>query len=197
MAHRHHRADAGRHQLRRNRSRHLSLGLRRLAGLEHEERDAVVAQQRADLRRVDEPRLALVLPLGAITVFLEHEPTEPLVAVVHALTIEVHDVEAWREHYALTLEHWYCGLMKNREEAIEHVGLEKFRMWAIYLAGGSVGFADASIHICQVVASKMNPGVTMVVAKVLAVCLVGLSVELVFVGLNSWGVVEIVGLKAG
>ena len=40
-------------------------------------------------------------------------------------------------------------------------------------------------------------GVTMVVVKVLAVCLVGLSVELVFVGLNSWGVVEIAGLKAG
>ena len=54
-----------------------------------------------------------------------------------------------------------------------------------------------ALRYCQVVASKMNPGVTMVVAKVLAVCLVGLSVELVFVGLNSWGVVEIVGLKAG
>ncbi|MFC1830719.1 MarC family protein [Thermodesulfobacteriota bacterium] len=54
-----------------------------------------------------------------------------------------------------------------------------------------------ALRYCQVIASKMNPGVTMVVAKVLAVCLVGLSVELVFVGLNGWGVVEIAGLKAG
>ena len=54
-----------------------------------------------------------------------------------------------------------------------------------------------ALRYCQVVASKMNPGVTMVVAKVLAVCLVGLSVELVFVGLNGWGIVEITGLKAG
>lgn len=54
-----------------------------------------------------------------------------------------------------------------------------------------------ALRYCQAIASRMNPGVTMVVAKILAVCLVGLSVELVFVGLNSWGVVEIVGLKAG
>lgn len=54
-----------------------------------------------------------------------------------------------------------------------------------------------ALRYCQVIASRMNPGVTMVVAKVLAVCLVGLSVELVFVGLNGWGVVEIAGLKAG
>jgi len=54
-----------------------------------------------------------------------------------------------------------------------------------------------SLRYCQVVASRMNPGVTMVVAKVLAVLLVGLAVELMFVGLNTWGVVEIIGLKAG
>ncbi len=43
----------------------------------------------------------------------------------------------------------------------------------------------------------MSPPATMVVAKVLAVCLVGLAVELMFVGLNALGVVEITGLKAG
>jgi small neutral amino acid transporter SnatA (MarC family) len=54
-----------------------------------------------------------------------------------------------------------------------------------------------ALRYCKVVARKMNPGVTMVIAKVLAVCLVGLAVELVFVGLNGWGVVKITGLKAG
>lgn len=53
------------------------------------------------------------------------------------------------------------------------------------------------LRYCQAIASRMNPGVTMVVAKVLAVLLVGLAVELMFVGLNSWGVVEVTGLKAG
>lgn len=67
---------------------------------------------------------------------------------------EVHDVEAWREHYALTCQHWYRELMRHKDEAIAFVGEEKFRMWALYLAGVSIGFADGSMHICQVVASK-------------------------------------------
>lgn len=67
---------------------------------------------------------------------------------------EVHDVEALREHYALTSRHWYRGLMARKEEAVSFVGLEKFRMWALYLAGVSIGFADGSMHICQVVATK-------------------------------------------
>jgi len=67
---------------------------------------------------------------------------------------EVHDIEAWREHYALTTQHWYRGLMAHREEAIKFVGIEKFRLWALYLAGVSIGFASGSMHICQVVATK-------------------------------------------
>ena len=67
---------------------------------------------------------------------------------------EVHDVEAWREHYALTTRHWYKKLMARKEEAINFVGIEKFRMWALYLAGVSIGFTDGSMHICQIVATK-------------------------------------------
>jgi len=67
---------------------------------------------------------------------------------------EVHDVEALREHYALTARHWYRALMRHQDEAIAFVGEEKFRMWALYLASVSIGFADGSMHICQVVASK-------------------------------------------
>jgi len=67
---------------------------------------------------------------------------------------EVHDMEAWREHYALTCQHWYRELLLHKDEAIEFVGEEKFRMWALYLAGVAIGFTDGSMHICQVVASK-------------------------------------------
>ncbi|MEN8258063.1 MAG: cyclopropane-fatty-acyl-phospholipid synthase family protein [Thermodesulfobacteriota bacterium] len=67
---------------------------------------------------------------------------------------EVHDVEAWREHYGLTARHWYRRLMERKEEAVNFVGLEKFRMWALYLAGVSLGFTAGSMHICQVVATK-------------------------------------------
>jgi len=67
---------------------------------------------------------------------------------------EVHDVEALREHYALTTRHWYKRLMARKEEAINFVGIEKFRIWALYLAGVSIGFTNGSIHICQIVATK-------------------------------------------
>jgi len=67
---------------------------------------------------------------------------------------EVHDVEALREHYAITARHWYRNLMINRKMAIKYVGMEKFLMWSLYLAGVSIGFADGSMHICQVVATR-------------------------------------------
>jgi len=67
---------------------------------------------------------------------------------------EVHDVEAWREHYALTSRHWYRRLMARQEDAVSFVGREKLRMWLLYLAGVSIGFTDGSMHICQVVATR-------------------------------------------
>ncbi len=74
--------------------------------------------------------------------------------VLEICGFEVHDVEAWREHYALTAAHWYRNLMARKEEALGFVGAEKLRMWALYLVGVSIGFADGSIGICQVVATK-------------------------------------------
>ncbi len=44
--------------------------------------------------------------------------------------------------------------MARKEEAISFIGMEKFRMWTLYLAGASIGFTDGSMHICQVVATK-------------------------------------------
>ncbi|HBV65098.1 MAG TPA: SAM-dependent methyltransferase [Rhodopirellula sp.] len=67
---------------------------------------------------------------------------------------EVHDVESLREHYALTLKYWSKNLTANKEEAIRLVGPEKYRLWAAYMTGGSVGFTAGSIKIYQVLASK-------------------------------------------
>ena len=67
---------------------------------------------------------------------------------------EVHDTEAWREHYALTCKAWCERLTANREEAIKLVGVERYRLWAAYLAGASCGFTDGGIKIYQIVASK-------------------------------------------
>ena len=49
---------------------------------------------------------------------------------------------------------------------------------------------------CLRIAKALSPGVMMTLGKIIAILLVGLAVELMFVGLNSWGVVSIEGLKA-
>lgn len=49
---------------------------------------------------------------------------------------------------------------------------------------------------CLGIARALSPPVTIALGKIVAVMLVGLAIELMFVGLNSWGVVSIEGLKA-
>ena len=74
--------------------------------------------------------------------------------VMEANGFEIHDVEGWREHYALTTRHWCRRLESNRDTAIKIVGENKFRMWIAYLAGVSFAFQDGSLRIYQTVATK-------------------------------------------
>jgi cyclopropane-fatty-acyl-phospholipid synthase len=71
---------------------------------------------------------------------------------------EVHDIEAWREHYARTTRLWHDRLLANREAAEREVGAVKTRMWLIYLAGVSIGFDRGRIGIFQTLASKRRRG---------------------------------------
>lgn len=73
---------------------------------------------------------------------------------MEACGFEVHDVEAWREHYALTTKLWCRRLESKKEEAIALVGEERYRMWIAYLAGVSFAFEDGSLRIFQTVATK-------------------------------------------
>ncbi|HET6426280.1 MAG TPA: cyclopropane-fatty-acyl-phospholipid synthase family protein [Planctomycetaceae bacterium] len=76
------------------------------------------------------------------------------VELMEASKFEVHDVEGWREHYAMTTRHWCQRLSARKEEAIAMVGPERYRLWVAYLAGVSFAFQDGSLRIFQVVASK-------------------------------------------
>ena len=73
---------------------------------------------------------------------------------IEACRFEVHDVEAWREHYARTTRLWCRRLETNKEAAIEQVGEERYRMWIGYLAGVSFAFHDGSLRVFQTVATK-------------------------------------------
>jgi cyclopropane-fatty-acyl-phospholipid synthase len=81
-------------------------------------------------------------------------PVGTTTEVLERTGFEVHDVESWREHYAITTRFWCKNLSANKERAIELVGAERYRLWVAYLAGASGGFTAGSIKIYQVVASK-------------------------------------------
>ncbi len=71
---------------------------------------------------------------------------------------EVHDVEAWREHYARTTRLWHDRLGANREAADREVGSARRRLWMAYLAVSSMAFTHGSIGIFQTLVSKRVRG---------------------------------------
>ncbi|OGC13505.1 hypothetical protein A3D23_03535 [candidate division WOR-1 bacterium RIFCSPHIGHO2_02_FULL_53_26] len=72
---------------------------------------------------------------------------------------EILDIESLRTHYAKTLERWVHSLEKNEEKARALVPEKTYRIWRLYMAGSSYGFAHGSLNVYQVLASKHSePG---------------------------------------
>jgi cyclopropane-fatty-acyl-phospholipid synthase len=71
---------------------------------------------------------------------------------------EVHDVEAWREHYARTCRLWHDRLMARYDAAVQAVGSVTTRLWLPYLAGCSMAFERNTLGIFQTLASKRVRG---------------------------------------
>src|SRR5262245_17734706 len=76
------------------------------------------------------------------------------VEAMEGARFEIHDVEAWRHHYARTCRLWCQRLSARREEAVKLVGEEKYRAWVAYLAAFSFAFEDGLLRIFQTLASK-------------------------------------------
>ncbi len=79
---------------------------------------------------------------------------------LEAYGFEVHDVEAWREHYARTTRLWAERLMANKEAAIAEAGAERYRLWVLYLSGVSMAFERGTLNIFQTLASKRTRGLS-------------------------------------
>ncbi len=80
------------------------------------------------------------------------------VANLERFGFEVHDVEAWREHYRRTTRLWWENLNARRADAEAEVGPETTRAWLLYLAGVSLGFERGVIGVNQTLASKRTRG---------------------------------------
>jgi len=71
---------------------------------------------------------------------------------------EVHDVEAWREHYQRTCQIWHDRLLANYDAALREVGPVTTRLWLLYLAGVTVAFERNTALLFQTLASKRRRG---------------------------------------
>ena len=83
-----------------------------------------------------------------------------LVSMFQAHGFEVRHLESLREHYALTLRRWVDNLVKRFDEAIEEVGIERARVWRLYMAGSAVAFERHHLEIHQVLSVKPVEGVS-------------------------------------
>ncbi len=72
--------------------------------------------------------------------------------------LEVRDVESLREHYARTLRRWVENLERRWDEAVSLVGLERARVWRLYMSASVNAFDDGGIAIHQVLGVKPGPG---------------------------------------
>jgi cyclopropane-fatty-acyl-phospholipid synthase len=73
-----------------------------------------------------------------------------LISIFQAHGFEMRHVESLREHYAMTLRRWVDNLSKRFDEAVEEVGVERARVWRLYMSGSAIGFERHHLEIHQV-----------------------------------------------
>jgi cyclopropane-fatty-acyl-phospholipid synthase len=69
---------------------------------------------------------------------------------------EIHDLEGLRPHYALTLRHWVQRLEARRDDALQYVNEETYRLWKFYLTACALTFENDGTGIYQILASRQG-----------------------------------------
>ncbi|KAB2973157.1 methyltransferase domain-containing protein [Streptomyces sp. SS1-1] len=98
--------------------------------------------------QVDEFIDAYVFPDG------ELQPIGVTVAQLERAGFEVRDVEALREHYALTLRRWVTNLEDHWDRAVRLTGPGRARVWRLYMAASALAFERNRIGVNQVLAVR-------------------------------------------
>jgi cyclopropane-fatty-acyl-phospholipid synthase len=98
--------------------------------------------------RVDEFIDAYVFPDGELA------PVGTTVSLLEEAGFEVRDMEAIREHYALTLRQWIANLETHWADAVRLTSPGRARIWKLYMAASAVSFERNRIGVNQVLAVK-------------------------------------------
>ncbi|MDX2702511.1 cyclopropane-fatty-acyl-phospholipid synthase [Streptomyces sp. PA03-6a] len=84
----------------------------------------------------------------------ELAPVGSTVSRLEEAGLEVRDVEAIREHYALTLRQWVANLEAHWPEAVRLAGAGRARVWRLYMAASALSFEQNRIGVNQVLAVR-------------------------------------------
>lgn len=84
----------------------------------------------------------------------ELAPVGSTVSRLEEAGFEVRDVEALREHYALTLRHWVANLEARWPEAVRLTSGGRARVWRLYMAASALSFERNRIGVNQVLAVR-------------------------------------------
>ncbi|MER5884696.1 cyclopropane-fatty-acyl-phospholipid synthase family protein [Streptomyces sp. NPDC001941] len=95
---------------------------------------------------------AYVFPDGELA------PVGRTVGTLEDAGFEVRDVEALREHYALTLRQWVRNLEERWPEAVRLTSPGRARVWRLYMAASALAFERNRIGVNQVLAVKPGAG---------------------------------------
>ncbi|MER5733673.1 cyclopropane-fatty-acyl-phospholipid synthase family protein [Streptomyces sp. NPDC002138] len=98
--------------------------------------------------RIDPFIDAYVFPDGELS------PLGTTVGELERAGFEVRDVEALREHYALTLRAWVTRLEDHWEEAVRLTSPGRARVWLLYMAASALGFEQNRLGVNQVLAVR-------------------------------------------
>lgn len=91
---------------------------------------------------------AYVFPDGELS------PVGDTVGLIERAGFEVRDVQALREHYALTLRQWVSNLEASWDEAVRLTSPGRARVWRLYMTGSALSFEANRIGVNQVLAVK-------------------------------------------
>lgn len=82
-----------------------------------------------------------------------------ITSAVESSKLRVNDIEVWRMHYALTLQHWYERFAQNRNDIAALMSEQFCRAWEFYLASCEAAFRYSDLVVYQVQLAKQHGSV--------------------------------------